>query len=246
MHPNGVDPDAFAPGRFDSSELNSQRQRLELEPEDVVAGFVGTFGHWHGAEVFADAVALLAKRDPALFDSERLRVLFVGDGLHLPDVRTILRGSAVEPYVRYPGLVPQAEAPGYLAVCDVLVSPHIPNPDGTRFFGSPTKLFEYMASGKAIIASDLDQIGEVLRPSLQADALSATPNVPPPDTPELAILTQPADADAIARSLSFLVRNREWRERLGASARREASAHYTWDQHVSAILAGIEHACLVD
>ena len=49
-----------------------------------------------------------------------------------------------------------------LAACDVLASPHMGNPDGTRFFGSPTKLFEYMAMGRAIVASDLEQIGEVL------------------------------------------------------------------------------------
>ena len=49
-----------------------------------------------------------------------------------------------------------------MAACDLLASPHVPNSDGTPFFGSPTKLFEYMAMGKGIIASDLDQIGEVL------------------------------------------------------------------------------------
>ncbi len=35
-------------------------------------------------------------------------------------------------------------------------------PDGSRFFGSPTKLFEYMAMGKGIVASRLDQLAEVL------------------------------------------------------------------------------------
>ena len=36
-----------------------------------------------------------------------------------------------------------------LACCDVCVSPHVPNPDGTPFFGSPTKLFEYMGLRQA-------------------------------------------------------------------------------------------------
>ncbi len=58
----------------------------------------------------------------------------------------------------------QSEAPTYLAISDIVVSPTVPNPDGSPFFGSPTKLFEYMAMGKPIVASDLDQIGEVLTP----------------------------------------------------------------------------------
>ena len=53
------------------------------------------------------------------------------------------------------GLVPQEDGPEHLAACDILASPHVPNADGTPFFGSPTKLFEYMAMGKGIVASNL-------------------------------------------------------------------------------------------
>src|SRR5207237_125725 len=82
-------------------------------------------------------------------------------------------------------LVPQDDGPEHLAAADLLVSPHVTNPDGTPFFGSPTKLFEYMAMGRPIVASDLEQIGQTLEHGRTAWL------VPPGDVEAL--------ADAMAR-----------------------------------------------
>ena len=55
----------------------------------------------------------------------------------------------------------------------------MPNAYGSRFFGSPTKLFEDMAMARAIVASDLDQIGEVLSPAVRIDCTGRiTPSMP--------------------------------------------------------------------
>ncbi len=62
----------------------------------------------------------------------------------------------------FTGSLPREKVVEYLDASDILVSPHIPMPDGSRFFGSPTKLFEYMAMGKGIVASRLEQLAEVL------------------------------------------------------------------------------------
>ncbi len=97
------------------------------------------------------------------------------------------------------------------------MSPHIPNADGSRFFGSPTKLFEYMAAGKAIVASDLDQIGEVL-----ADGA--------------AVLVEPGSVDSLVRALRELAGDPERRATLGRAARERVLARYTWRHHVRAIL----------
>ena len=64
--------------------------------------------------------------------------------------------------VIFTGAVLPDKVAAYLDASDILVSPHIPMPDGSRFFGSPTKLFEYMARGKCIVASRLEQLAEVL------------------------------------------------------------------------------------
>jgi glycosyltransferase involved in cell wall biosynthesis len=132
------------------------------------------------------------------------------------------------------GLIPQADAPSYLAASDLLLSPHVANQDGSKFFGSPTKLFEYMAMGKAIIASDLDQIGQVLADSIRVDgSLPADPAV---DDTRLAALCPPGDVQALVDTIKFVVERPAWRAALGRNARAEALSKYTWSHHVDAIL----------
>jgi len=133
-------------------------------------------------------------------------------------VRSIISKDGVSDFVTFTGLVPQSDAPRYLAACDILASPHVPNPDGTPFFGSPTKLFEYMAMGKAIVASDLEQIGEILRHQ------------------ETAWMVRPGDATDLAHGILCLAQDAKLRQRLGAKAREEVVARYTWQRNVRRVL----------
>jgi glycosyltransferase involved in cell wall biosynthesis len=206
VNPNGVDADRYTP-EVDGREV---RERFNLG-DRLVVGFIGTFGPWHGAEVLARAFVEYVREDPARADTTRL--LMIGAGARLPASRQILADAGVLSAAAFTGLVPQEEGPAHLAACDVLASPHVPNPDGTRFFGSPTKLFEYMAMGKAIVASDLEQIGEVL------------------DHGRTAWLVAPGDAGALASALRRLGGDRGLRQALGAAARREALARHTWREH---------------
>ena len=103
-----------------------------------------------------------------------------------------------------------------------MVSPHVANTDGTRFFGSPTKLFEYMSMGKAIVASDLEQIGTILKTSLRSDDLPA--GDPQEQERRLALLCPPGDVEALEGALRFIVGRPAWRKTLGANARAEVLA----------------------
>jgi len=69
----------------------------------------------------------------------------------------LVDGAGKEQQVVFAGHVEHAQVPALLDACDILLSPHVPLEDGSEFFGSPTKLFEYMAMGKGIIASRLGQ-----------------------------------------------------------------------------------------
>jgi glycosyltransferase involved in cell wall biosynthesis len=207
VNPNGVDPQRYRPD-IDGGRV---RRQYGLEGKTIV-GFIGTFGSWHGAEVLAEAAVKLIKELKIPADAH---FLFIGDGVRLPETKRIIRKGGIEERVTFTGLVPQEQGAEYLAACDILVAPHVPNPDGSPFFGSPTKLFEYMAMGRGIVASNLDQIGEVLEHG------------------KTAWLVPPGNVEGLAAGILVLVSDKELRDRLGRNARTEVLQNYIWKQHVA-------------
>ena len=236
-YPNGVDPAMFDPSTCSHEELGTLRDRLGIPRDAPLVTFIGTFGQWHGVDVFAQAIRELVDDHRAWLEATGTRFLLVGDGPKMPLVRRALSDAPYSSFVTLTGLVPQMEAPRYLAAADIVVSPHVNNHDGTPFFGSPTKLFEYMAMGKAIVASNVEQVGKILRAGLDVHELPT--GDPVPGEGRLSVLCPPGDASALATGLRFTVDRPAWRAVLGDNARAEALAKYTWDHHTAAILAGL-------
>ena len=208
LNPNGVDPAQFRPER----DGTAVRRRLGLD-SSIVVGFSGTFGLWHGIQILADVLARVAQARP------QVHWLLIGDGplRRLVDDAVVQHGLGER--VSLPGLVPHAEMPAYLAACDILVSPHGRQADGGEFFGSPTKLFEYMAAGRPIVASAVGQIAEAL-----VDEQSA-------------LLVPPDDPDALCTAIVRLVDDACLRVRLAQAARQAAELRHTWRQNAERVLA---------
>lgn len=237
FYPNCIDPLVFNNQRFTEQNTIDLRNRYSISSDDILITFIGTFGQWHGAEKLAKAIRILADTKYDWLVNNKVKFLFVGDGLNMPLVKQEISSPNCSQFCILAGLVAQSEAPLHLASSDILMSPHVANKDGSKFFGSPTKLFEYMAMGKGIIASDLDQIGIVLKNSLRVDNLPQ--NDPDSSNTELALLTPPGDVSKLIESIIFMVENKKWRITLGKNASIEANKKYTWDQHVSQILDSI-------
>lgn len=236
-YPNCIDPLMFDPARFSEEHRLALRRRLDVAPDAIVATFVGTFGQWHGSDILAMAIAELVRNHAEWLKTHRVMFVLVGDGVKMPVVKNTLSEVEGAEFHRLIGLVPQAEAPAYLAASDILLSPHVENADGTSFFGSPTKLFEYMAMGKAIVASRLDQIAHVLDGSLDSANL---PDIYDPSSGAVGVLGKPGDVGELVGGIRFCVENPRWRITLGANARARALQRYTWRHHVDAILKGLE------
>lgn len=242
--PNGADTNAFNPERYSIKDIAELKARYGISKETQVVTFVGTFGPWHGAEIFARALRDIADNDPRWLEANKLNFMFIGDGVRRPVVEALTKDPKIKPYATITGLIDQHETPLHLAASDILVSPHVPNPDGSAFFGSPTKLFEYLASGRPVIASDLGQIGEVLDgcPSIE-EALSGGEQTP---DGACGILIEPENVSELALAIKFMVENPGWRKKAGKNSRKRALARYTWNHHVKEILDGLERVRVLD
>ncbi len=137
------------------------------------------------------------------------------------------RRGALPANVRLHGFVEPARLPAIYAGLDVLLMPYQPRTltatglTDTASWMSPMKMFEYMAAGRPIVASDLPVLREVLRDGGNA------------------LLAAPGDPEAWRLALARLFDDPELRRRLGAAARTDLLREHTWDARASKLLAGL-------
>jgi glycosyltransferase involved in cell wall biosynthesis len=122
------------------------------------------------------------------------------------------------------GFVPHSDVPARLARFDLLLAPPAASVSSARGreigrWMSPLKVFEYMAAGKPILASDIPALREILRNG------------------ETALLLPPDEPRAWADAARALLRDPGRGAALGARARTEFLAEHTWDARAARILA---------
>lgn len=222
VNPNGVDLESYHP--LPDDERAKLRAELGFGPDDVVLGFCGTFGGWHGIEVLAEAMPQIAAARP------NAKFLLIGGGNFKHLVTDKISETGIAGRVVDAGMVPQREAARLLAACDVFLSPHSRNMGLKPFFGSPTKLFEYMAYGIGIVCSDLVQLGEVMRPALTLANRDGARR-----TDARSVLVRPASVEDLVEATIWLVDEPDLRRILGANALAAARDYYSWDVHVQSL-----------
>lgn len=222
VNPNGADLTAYAPA--DPSERARIRADIGLDPDVPVVGFTGTFGGWHGVDVLAAAIPAICARAP------RAHFLLIGDGNYKHLVDAQVTAHSLQDRVHCVGRVPQTDGARFLKACDLYVSPHNSHMVDSRFFGSPTKIFEYLAMRGGIVASDLEQIGEILSPALTvADLIDPAFVV----SDERAVLCAPGDVGEFADAVVGLLQRPDLWTALGRNAREAVVQHYSWTRHVA-------------
>ncbi|WP_035985009.1 glycosyltransferase family 4 protein [Leptolyngbya sp. KIOST-1] len=200
--PNGVNVDRFHP------TPPSQNGRTAVRPYTI--GFLGTMKTWHGLPILAEAFTQLHRHCP------QARLSMIGDGPARPAMEQTLKERGLGAAVTWHGRVSPQQIPRLLAAVDVAVAPY---PQLENFYFSPLKVYEYMAAGLPVVASDLGQLRQIIRPGIDG------------------LLCPPGDAAALADRLRQLEAQPRLRQRLGRAARQTVVEHHSWDRRVREILA---------
>ncbi len=201
--PNAVDVERFKP----DPELGAQtRASLSLTTHPLLV-FVGSFYQWHDVVALLKAFALVSKTH------SEARLLLVGDGAERERMMRISVDLGLEGAAQFTGFVTHAEVVRYVNAADIAVVP-VPSMKQEMWL-SPMKLFEYMASGKATVASAMGQIKDVIRDG------------------ENGLLVPAGDEAALAGALERLIVDVALRVRLGRQAREDAVKDHSWEGYLS-------------
>jgi glycosyltransferase involved in cell wall biosynthesis len=192
---NAADHKKFAPD-VDGSEI---RERYGLG-DRIVVGFVGAFLPWHGIEGLI-SVALDLKKN-----NEGVRFLLVG-----PNSHWMLENSSFKQMTAdgngmmiFTGPVPHKEVPKHVAAMDITTMPKSNN------YGSPIKIFEYMAAGKTVVAPRLPPIEEIITHGQDG------------------WLVDMNDLSSLNDAIEYLGQSPQIREKIGIRARETVIRNFTW------------------
>ena len=189
-------------GRFLNCESLRGRVRAELglDPETPLAGIVARLVPIKAHEIFLDAAARVAREVP------RSQFLVVGDGERRAELEAYARRVGLAGRVRFLGW--RSDLEGIYADLDVAVLT-------SRNEGSPVSLIEAMAAGRAVVAT---RVGGV--PDLVDDGVTG-------------VLVPSGDAASLAQAIAVLLADPERRRTLGQAGRKRAYPAFSADRLVS-------------
>lgn len=214
VFPNGVDVHRFMPNPEKRAET---RTSLGVCDAPVIT-YVGNFYPWHDVAALIEAFASVLKVYP------KACLMLVGDGEQRQVMVQHTAALGIRHAVHFTGLRPHDEIPHLMSSVDIAVAPY-PKMEQAWWMSS-MKLFEYFASGVAVIASNVgEQVAQVIRDG------------------ENGLLVTPGDIPELANALIRLIEDPALRSRLGQQAREDAVNKYSWERYLTR-LESVYHAVM--
>lgn len=200
------EPNAVSLEDFDiKMDKDEARNILGLDKSKKYIVYTGHLFKWKGVDTLAESARLLPK------DFE---VLFIG-GMD-PDLARCKSLYGNIPNVRFLGHQPHTAIPTWQKAADVLVLPNTAKEAISKFYTSPMKLFEYMASKRPIVATNIPSLTEII-------------------SDKEAVIVEPDDAKDLARGLIEATQNGSKTSSLSDSAFARVTKH-TWHSRAQRII----------
>jgi glycosyltransferase involved in cell wall biosynthesis len=211
----GIDPNKIiiAPSGVNLEKYQSQipketlRRELKLPLTKKIVMYTGHFYEWKGVEILLRAASQLDSETEVCLvggkDADIKRIFESGKGLSWTNIKMI-------PF-QPPALVAK-----FQQAADVLVVPNISASADSSYYTSPLKLFQYMAAGRPIVASDLPSLRTVLNS-------------------QNAYLVRPDDPLALAQGIREALADNQEAARRTERAQEEVK-QYTWEKRADRIL----------
>lgn len=121
---------------------------IDVNKNQIVIGFTGFINPWHGMDKAIEAIAE-HKELP-------LKLVCIGDGTILPELKQQAADLGIADKVEFKGLVTRDKVLDFVKDFDISLQPDV------TAYASPLKMFEYMAVGSLIIAPRTPNIEEIL------------------------------------------------------------------------------------
>jgi glycosyltransferase involved in cell wall biosynthesis len=192
--PSGTNIDLFHP-----MDKRQCCRKLGFDESLTYIGFIGTFFRHQGIDTLIDAAPLIINKYP------QVRFLILGDGPMRVAWSQKIDDCTLCAYFLFPGNVPYEEVPPYCGVMDVCVAPFLKE----AVERSPVKIFDYLACGKPVVATD---VGETSGFFADSGAVMIVP---------------PEDPAALAQGLNSLLENETLRAEMGKKGRAFVTGRYS-------------------
>lgn len=201
-----VSPDSVDIERFSvkCSKIKA-RKKLNLPQNKTIVVYTGNLYKWKGVQTLIDSLKY--------FDEECLLILVGGTE---KDVKELIMKNKKIKNVLIIGHRLHAKIPYWLKSADILVLPNSGQQEISKNWTSPLKLFEYMASKRPIVASDLPSTREILNE-------------------ENAVLVEPDNPKKIAQGIQMILKDNNLAEKISSKAFQDVK-QYTWQNRAQNIL----------
>ena len=200
---NGANTELFKPIK-NSDILKKFKNKLHINEDENVVSFVGNLAPWQGVEYLIHAASLIVEK------MQKTKFLIVGDGIMREKLESFVKELNIEHSIIFTGTAPYENVPEYINISDVCVAPFIRTRNESMGL-SPLKIYEYLACGKPVVASNIKGVGNLLEDSNSGISV-------PSDNP-----------NELAKAIIKLLKDKQLREQMGNNGREIVSNSYSWE-----------------